>query len=354
MRKITALVLIGIFLISALSGCRAKINEDEDCLWSPWVAVEEKGESKKTKFVSVCEDCGKERSYKTKPSKGLLYSENEDGTLTVTGIGTCDDEFLYIPVTHNGKKISAIGEGAFDGNMRIKYVYVSGGVKDVGAYAFINCENLLSVTLAEGIEFMGIYAFYECVSMYSFYLPQTVKAIEEFTFSGCFNLREAPVHSNIERIGKAAYSRCSEIKEFILPEGVTNLEEHMFDGCTSLETVDLTGAAGILPESFFAACVSMKSFSVPNTINAIDTNAFIGCAGLEKLYLPESVENIYVREGESPFYMCDKKLTVYCQSSNERVGWQSGYSICNYIEYEDIDKPMEEVHVTFLFGQKNN
>lgn len=353
MRKILVLFMVAVLMAASFTGCKAKINESDECSWSAWTTEEEKGESKKTKFTSVCAECGKKRSYKVKPSKGLVYSENEDGTLTVTGIGTCEDEFLYIGSTHNGKEVASISEGAFDGNESIKYVYISSGVKEVGAYAFIACNNLLCATLSDGVERMGIYAFYECGSMYDFYLSKGIKEIGEFTFSGCFKLREAPVHSGIESIGKAAFSRCESIKEFKLPSGVKKLEEHLFDDCKGLEAVDLTGATGTLPESIFAACISLKSFDVPETIDTIDINAFIGCTALERLYFPESVVNIHVRDGESPFYMCDKdKLTVYCQSPNEGAGWEKGYSICNFIEYDDADKPMEEVHITFLFDQK--
>lgn len=352
MKRIVVLIL-AVALMAGLAGCRGGINESDECCWSAWTTKEEKGESKKTKFVSVCVECGKERTYKTKASEGLLYKENEDGTLTVSGMGSCKDEFLYIGSTHNGQKVTAIGEGAFDGNEKIKYVYVSGDIKEVGAYAFISCPNLLCATLADGIDTMGMYAFYECGEMYDFYLSRDVKEISEFTFSGCFKLREAPLHEGIEKIGKAVYSRCESIKSFKLPSGVKTLEEHLFDNCKSLESVDLTGAVGVLPESIFAACVSMKSFDVPDTIDTIDINAFIGCTGLERLYIPNSVVNIYVRDGESPFYMCDKdKLTVYCQSENEKAGWEKGYSVCNFIEYDDGNKPTEEVLVTFLFGQK--
>ena len=353
MKRIIASIMAVMLLASAFTGCRARINEDEDCSWSAWTAVEEKGENKKTKFLSVCEDCGKERSYKAKPSRGLVYSENTDGTLSVSGIGSCEDEFLYIGSTYNGRAVTSIAEGAFDGNETVKYVYISGGVKSVEAYAFIACKNLLCATLCDGIENIGIYAFYECESMYDLYLSKDIRSIGEFTFSGCLELRNAPVNPNIESIGKAAYSRCKSIKEFTLPKGVKKLEEHLFDDCGSLERVDLTGAVGILPESIFAACVSLKDFDVPSTIDTIDTNAFIGCSGLERLYIPRSVVNIYVRDGESPFYMCDKeKLTVYCESPNEGAGWEKGYAICNFIEYDDTSKPMEEVYVTFLFDQK--
>ncbi|MBE6595339.1 MAG: leucine-rich repeat domain-containing protein, partial [Ruminococcaceae bacterium] len=43
----------------------------------------------------------------------LSYAENADGTFTVIGLGSHDASILYIPETHNGKPVTAIGKMAF-------------------------------------------------------------------------------------------------------------------------------------------------------------------------------------------------------------------------------------------------
>ncbi len=352
-KALAGITIAFLALMVVLTGCQGKINEDEGCRWTPFTTENEAGEGKKTEFVSHCLDCGKERSYSSKPSEGLLYTENEDGTLTVSGIGTCGDEFLYIPAKHNGKEISAIGENAFDGVMSIKYLYISGGVKNIGAHAFINCENLLVAAMGKGVEKMGIYAFYECLSMYAVEISETITEIEEFTFSGCLKLREIDLPSGITKLGKGSFSRCTSITEFTVPENVKTLEEHTFDACRSLCKIDLSNAQGVLPESIFAACESLESVVIPRGIHTIGVNAFIGCTSLQELYIPQGVQTINVRDGESPFYMCDKdKLTVKCEAGTPAESWAEGYDICNYIEYDDADKESEAVRVKFVFGEK--
>lgn len=353
MKRLVGLILALLSVCILITGCKAKINEDEGCKWSAWTCTEEAKIGKKTTFESVCEECSKKRTYRTRASKGLEYAENTDGTLTVTGIGSCDDEFLYIASEHNGKKVTAIGENAFDGARGIKYIYVSGGIEKIMPHAFIACSDLLCVTLAQGVKEIGMYAFFECVSMYDVALPEGITAINDYTFAGCYALRNIDLPSTTSHIGTGAFAGCKSIKEFVLPRGVTTLSQHMLDACFALERVDISSAQGVLPESIFAACESLKSVRIPEGIHTIDTKAFIGCSALESVYIPAGVTTIVSRDGESPFYMCDPEiLTVKCEAGNEGANWEEGYDVCNYIEYDDTTKPIEAVRIKFEFGQK--
>ena len=152
MKRLVGLILALLSVCTLITGCKAEIDEDEGCKWSAWTCTEEAKIGKKTTFESVCEDCSKKRTYRTRASKGLEYAENTDGTLTVTGIGSCDDEFLYIASEHNGKKVTAIGENAFDGARGIKYIYVSGGIEKIMPHAFIACSDLLCAAFRLGIR----------------------------------------------------------------------------------------------------------------------------------------------------------------------------------------------------------
>ena len=350
MKRIVSIILVLASLAFVLSGCSNKINEDKNCKWSAWTTEKEKTGNKKTKFVSVCSDCGKKRSYSAKYSKGLEYIENDDGTLSVSGIGDCDDEFVYISAEKDGKKVVAVAEDAFNGVSSMKYLYVSESVKNIGDYAFVACENLLTATLA-GAGKMGAYAFYECVSLYDVELSEGITRIEDYTFSGCFDLRKIDLPEKVDFVGVGAFSRCTAIKEISFPKSVKLISKHVFDACASLEKVDVPGAEGVLEESAFASCKALKSFDVPEGIHTLGVNAFIGCESLRELYLPSGVTTIYVRDGESPFFMCSKDLTVKCQAGAEGEFWDEGYNICNFIEYDDPDKETVPVYVKFLFGQ---
>lgn len=353
MKKVIGLALAIILMSSLLVGCAEDFDKADECRWSAWSCSEEASASKKTRFQSYCIDCKKERTYSAKPSKGLEYEENEDGTLTVTGLGSCKDKFLYIGGEYNNKKVTGIADRAFDGETGIMYLYVSGDVRDIAPHAFIACSELRSATLGSGVSSLGMYAFFECVSMHDIAIPESVTVIEDYTLAGCYSLKEINLHGDITFIGKGAFAGCKSIKSFSLPKKVKELSEHMLDACLALETVDISSAGGVLPESIFAACESLRSVEIPDTIHTIDTKAFIGCKSLESVYIPLSVKTIVTRDGESPFYMCNSEiLTVRCEAGAAGSGWGEGYGICNYIEYEDSEKPAEPVWLNFLFGQK--
>ena len=79
----------------------------------------------------------------------FTFETLEDGTLCITG-AVSDEAILTIPSSVDEIAVTRIGEGAFKGNLSLKEVTVSEGVKEIGAEAFKNCLYLESVTLPEG------------------------------------------------------------------------------------------------------------------------------------------------------------------------------------------------------------
>ncbi len=102
---------------------------------------------------------------------GFTYEENDDGTLTVTGLdastaqnlGTEENPGPYlviIPYSFNGKTIVEIKEGAFKNNQKLARIYIANSVKKIGAEAFKNASNLEYVNIAPGgLEEIGERAF---------------------------------------------------------------------------------------------------------------------------------------------------------------------------------------------------
>lgn len=107
---------------------------------------------------------------------GITTEENADGTLTVTGFDKDSAQRLNsnaelyvvnIPAVLNGKKITAIKAGAFEGNEYIAEVYIGGNVKVIGERAFQDTVNLNRVVVVKGsLEEIGSYAFGNAGSYY--------------------------------------------------------------------------------------------------------------------------------------------------------------------------------------------
>ena len=70
------------------------------------------------------------------PSTGLTYSLKDDGTYTITGLGTCTDKTIVIPANINGKDVTSIAGEAFLRKGSFTGLYIPGTVKSIGSSAF--------------------------------------------------------------------------------------------------------------------------------------------------------------------------------------------------------------------------
>ena len=101
------------------------------------------------------------------------------------------------------KNLSIIGKYAFYNCLGFKTLVMDPNVErfsSIGASAFENCENLVSIQLSKNLETIGASAFKNCKKLKIIKLPENVKKIEDETFAYCENLKTISLE-NIESIG---------------------------------------------------------------------------------------------------------------------------------------------------------
>ena len=81
--------------------------------------------------------CGDVEKY----TEGLKFKENTKGGVTVLGFeeGATVPETVYIPQKYNGKKVTAIGQSAFEGST-FKNIVLPEGLEEIFAFAFKNSQ----------------------------------------------------------------------------------------------------------------------------------------------------------------------------------------------------------------------
>ena len=102
----------------------------------------------------VC-SCGDVEKY----TEGLKFKENTKGGMTVIGFeeGATVPETVYVPQKHNGKKVTAVGQGAFEG-ATFTQIVLPEGIEVIYGNAFKNCM-ITSIELPASLTKIHPYAF---------------------------------------------------------------------------------------------------------------------------------------------------------------------------------------------------
>jgi hypothetical protein len=309
---------------------------------------------------------------------GMFYDDSvnfviEDGVLVkYNGWQT----YVEIPDT-----VTAIGEGAFEGNQTMMQVSIPDSVKSIGKRAFYGCTNLRYVIIPDSVETIGASAFSYCTRLVSVKLPENNKftSISESVFSNCTSLTGIEIPDTVTIIDYGVFSGCESLKEIVLPDSVTSLGGNfigtgVFQGCVSLENVtmpkrlehigqntfygceslteifipktvtgtDYYGGAfancpnlktitieegmTVIPENLFSGCTSIESIVIPDTVTKIDYGAFSGCTGLKEIVLPNSVTSLggnFV--GTGVFQGCVSLAKVTMPKRLEHIGQNTFY-----------------------------
>ncbi len=154
-----------------------------------------------------------------------------NGKLTVEGEGEMPDYKLI-----GGRTTSPSSNWRY-GIRKVEMKYS----ESVGAYAFYNCENLVSADLRSYTVSIGRGAFEGCSSLTEIEIPDYTYEISSDTFKNCKSLTKVDLHENVRRIKENAFEGCSSLKEFDFPEGMSEISDNAFVGCDSLEKLNFYG-----------------------------------------------------------------------------------------------------------------
>ena len=95
---------------------------------------------------------------------------------------------VSVPETINGKPVTTIGKGLFQGASEVTSVTLPATITEIEPSAFRECSRLEGIELPDGLAEIGDNAFRECVSLRSITIPATVTNIGYFAFRDCLRL----------------------------------------------------------------------------------------------------------------------------------------------------------------------
>ena len=170
-------------------------------------------------------------------TEGLIFAANKDSTYYVKGYeGTATN--VIIPSTYEGKAVTAIAYGAFDGMSNLTYVRVPDSVEAIGQAAFRGCTSLEAITLPfvggshnSSNEYFGYIFGASAYPGNAQFVPETLKVVElsgvnvvpAYSFWGCTSIEEVRINSGVE-IGISAFRGCSALTKVTIAESVVTIQ----------------------------------------------------------------------------------------------------------------------------------
>lgn len=233
----------------------------------------------------------------------FAYSENDDGTVTITG-GNIVTPKLEIPAELEGKKVSAIGMNAFTGNNVITDLVIPEGVTTLNWYSFNTCRNLETVTLPDSLEFIDSWAFERCSRLKTINVPANVTRINGGAFaqnSSMTSITCDPANKNYVSVDGVLFTK--DMKELVaypggiqggytVPAAVNHIGDAAFYGALGLDSVTILGNLDFIGFEAFAECSKLTDVAIRDGVNYVGYWAFRGCDGIKSLTVPQSVTNI--------------------------------------------------------------
>ena len=286
----------------------------------------------------------------------LTWTRDEEGTLTISGVGEMDHYDYNIPWGTNIKKViiedgvSSIGDDAFCYCRQLSEVILPQTIKSIGKGSFRHCERLQSITIPPSLERIGSEAF-SYSSIKYVYISDIVSWLNLDTSGSGIGtnlyvdgelLRELIIPEEITKIRDGAFAGKQSLESVIIPSHVTHIGKNAFNNCVNLKEVKFEEGLTIIDERAFECCDKLTSVEFPESLMEIGEDAFYS-AGIKHIIIPEGtimgewsfsysdVENVEIlsgaKIGPNAFFRCDNLENVII---NEGVNWigQEVFAFC--------------------------
>lgn len=248
-----------------------------------------------------------------------------------------------------------------------------GSVTSIGEYAFLDCNNLISIQIPNTVMHISTGSFRGCSSLTSLFIPLSVKYIDitagetDCAFYNCnsltlyceaadkpqnwyrgWNSANCPViwdcnNNDIDENGYA-YTVIDGIR-YALKDGEATVirQPSNISGAITIptniiyrnETYNVTSigdSAFLYVEGIYTASSgtvsenNVTSLIIPNTVTSIGEHAFGGCYSLTSIVIPKSVEKI----DRWAFAGIGDQLTIYCEAAEKPIGWNNDWNHYDY------------------------
>ena len=238
-----------------------------------------------------------------KESEGLMFDEI-DGEYWVRWWGTCTDEDLIIPATHEGKPVvgiksiafsSATGNPNYDNPFNLVHLTIPASIRVIEESAFADCCNMETVTFlggGNGTVTLGNSVFAGCTSLKTVKLTNRITEIPGGTFRNCKALTEFTLPANATAVGDTAFQYCENLASVTFNDGLQTIGYYAFSECDALTEIVIPNSVTELDSGVFSGCHNLTSVTMGNGVKTIGSGAFSYTWNLKEVSIPESVTKV--------------------------------------------------------------
>lgn len=185
----------------------------------------------------------------------------------------------------------------------LKRVEIGKNVSRLGAYGFIQCGQLRTITVPTSVTSVGSSTFESCGSLKAFVVPKGCTISELSSFYANYSLRMISIPNGVKKIGGYllrnsnslphitfpnsvteilgfVMTNCQSIDEIIIPDAVTRLNGYTFDTCLTAQKLVIGSGITAIPNNFASTCYSLIRIDFPAGITSIGESAFANCQGV--------------------------------------------------------------------------
>lgn len=151
---------------------------------------------------------------------------------------------VKIPEAIGGKAVVKVGAMAFYECANIISIEIPDTVCCIGSSAFARCTNLKTIKFSDGsqLQQLGNHAFLGCKALEYIQIPERVAHISDGMFMECRNLIFVKLPDGLRSIGVHAFNGCNSLVSVTIPANTTDIKEGAFGNCANLEDIEFLGA----------------------------------------------------------------------------------------------------------------
>ena len=256
---------------------------------------------------------------------------NEYTEVNITGYSGSETE-LKLPSELDGKRVSAVGNGAFRSNGAITSVVIPDTVTYIADCAFEGCTNLEEVTFGSSVKTIGSYAFKNCQKLVGAQFPDSLETIGYQAFYNDRALADVSFNEGLKTIGEEAF-RSSGVRSVKLPSTMTDMGRWTFSSCGSLKDAEISGSDLTVGYCSFEYCYALESVVIGSGVKTVDSYAFNNNTAIKTVSLSDDVKTI----GDYVFSSCRSLNTLVFGKEIGYIGNNAvtGYSDLTVYCHED-------------------